>query len=108
MLDRFVRVAALSEVPEGGMLGVVADDVEICLARIDGELFAVGNVCSHFYTWLSEGELLARDREVQCPMHESRFSLLTGEVNEPPAYEPIEVFAVRVEGEDILVGPRQD
>jgi nitrite reductase/ring-hydroxylating ferredoxin subunit len=106
MLDRFVRVASVSEVPQNGMIGVIAGDVEVCLARIDGVFYAVSNVCSHFYTWLSEGELLAADCAVQCPMHESRFSLLTGAALELPAEQPVEVFAVRVEGEEVLVGPR--
>ncbi len=108
MLDRFVRVASVAEVPEGGMIGVVAGDVEVCLARIDGAFHAVSNVCTHFYTWLSQGELLTAERQVQCPVHESRFSLLTGAVLEPPADQPIDVFAVRIEGDDVLVGPRLD
>ena len=107
MLTEFVKVATVSDVPEGEMIGVTAGDVEICLAQVDGELYAINNICSHFYTWLSSGELFADVCEVQCPLHDSRFSFKTGEPHQAPADKPVDVFSVRVEGDDILVGPKE-
>ena len=43
--------------------------------------------------------------EVECPLHEGRFDLRTGQDTNPPADEPVAAFAVRVEGDDVLVGP---
>ena len=105
MLNDFVRVAGVDEVPEGSMLGVEAEGEDICIARIGGELYAINNICTHMYTWLDSGELFAATREVQCPLHESRFSFETGLPTTPPAETPVQTYAVRVEGDDILIGP---
>ncbi|NIS29925.1 MAG: Rieske 2Fe-2S domain-containing protein, partial [Actinobacteria bacterium] len=67
---------------------------------------AVGDECTHEYASLSEGEL--QENVVECPLHSSQFDVTTGEVQFPPADEDLPVYAVRVEGDDILVGPRQN
>jgi nitrite reductase/ring-hydroxylating ferredoxin subunit len=105
MLNEFVRVASVDEVPEGKMLGIAAEGEDVCIARIDGIYYAIDNICTHMYTWLDSGELFPDSREVQCPLHESRFSFETGEPTTPPAESPVQRYAVRVEGNDILVGP---
>src|SRR5690606_41747545 len=50
------------------------------------------------YTWLSSGELFPEKLEVQCPLHDSKFSFETGDPHQPPADKPVEVYAVKVEG----------
>ena len=106
MLEDFVKVATVADLADGEMIAVAAGAEKILLARAKGEYFAIGNVCSHFHAYLSEGELFPEECEVQCPMHEARFSLRTGEAMEPPAEEPVETYAVKLEGDDILVGPQ--
>ena len=105
MITNFVKAATVDEVPEGTMLGVEVDGEELCLARIGGVYYAINNICSHMYTWLDSGDLFAETREVQCPLHDSRFSFETGLPTTPPAELPVKTYAVRVQGEDILVGP---
>lgn len=105
-MDSFIKVATVGDVPEGGMIGVSAGDAEVLLARIDDKYYAINNICSHFHTQLSNGELHAARLEVQCPLHDSCFSLVSGEPIEPPAEDPVETYEVRVEGRDILVGPK--
>jgi glycine betaine catabolism B len=46
--------------------------------------------------------------EVECPWHQSRFDMRTGEVIEPPASEPELAYEVKVEGNNILVRKRSD
>jgi nitrite reductase/ring-hydroxylating ferredoxin subunit len=77
----------------------------VLLALIGGEYFAIGNRCTHFAACLSDGYLEAKDREVQCPMHDSRFSLISWEPNSPPATDAVPTFAVKVVGNEIHVGP---
>ncbi len=103
MLNEFTRVAAVDDVPDGEMLGVVAGGIEICLAHIAGSFYAIGDICTHFYTLLSTGELHVDVCEVECPLHDSRFNLATGEPSHLPADKPADVYEVRVEGNDILV-----
>lgn len=108
MLDRFAKVASVNDIEDGQMLEVQAADEEICLVRIGNEYYAISNICTHFYALLSGGCLYPDRREVQCPLHDSRFNLATGEPTGPPATKPVKTYAVKVEGSDIFVGPRED
>ncbi len=102
-MDDFVSVAKTSDLSEGEVMLVEAGDERIALSRIDGSFYAIGEVCPHAEGPLSEG--IVDDEEVECPWHGSRFNLKTGEVTSPPAGEPVARYAVRLQGDDVLVGP---
>jgi nitrite reductase/ring-hydroxylating ferredoxin subunit len=103
-MSMFVKVAKTHELAEGGMVAVLVGDTEILLARVQGQYYAISNVCSHAYAWLHQGDLRPATWEVQCPLHQGRFDLRTGHPTAWPSSEPVQVYTVRVEGEDILVG----
>ena len=103
MLSEFVKVAKVGDLAEGEMMLVTPNGEEVLLARINGDYFAIDNWCSHTGGMLDQGELLGY--EVECPIHEGRFDLRTGEATQYPAEEPQMPYAVRVEGDDILLGP---
>jgi anthranilate 1,2-dioxygenase ferredoxin component len=102
--ERFVRVAALGDVPDGSLESVDVEGDDVLLARVGDSVFALDNVCSHAEGWLDMGELHQETCEVQCPLHEGRFDLRTGAPTHEPCVEPVRSYPVRVEGEDILVG----
>ncbi len=102
-MDDFVSVAKTSDLSEGEVMLVEIGDERIALSRIDGSFYAIGEVCPHAEGPLSEG--IVDDEEVECPWHGSRFNLKTGEVTSPPAGEPVARYAVRLDGDDVLVGP---
>ena len=62
------------------------------LVRIGDDVYAIGDTCSHANVSLSEGEVLADDREIECWKHGSTFSLLTGEPQTLPATQPVPVY----------------
>jgi 3-phenylpropionate/trans-cinnamate dioxygenase ferredoxin subunit len=97
----FVKVAKLSEVPPGRVKVVEVGDEDVALCNVDGEIYAVANVCTHDDGPLGEGYLLGD--EIECPRHGARFCVRTGEVKSLPAIIPIPTFEVRIEGDDILV-----
>jgi nitrite reductase/ring-hydroxylating ferredoxin subunit len=105
MLTDFVKVCTTSQVPEGEMLGVTAAGEDILLVRTGGRLYAISNLCSHAGAWLELGQLLPASCEVECPVHEGRFDLRTGAPTRGPADEAVRAYAVRVDGDDVLVGP---
>lgn len=76
-------------------------DEEVALCNVDGQIFAIANVCTHDGGPLGEG--LLHGDEIECPRHGARFSVRTGEVRSLPAIIPVPTFAVQVEGDDILV-----
>ena len=101
----FERVCARSAVPADGALRVELPDVDIAVVDFEGELFAIEDVCSHAEVALSEGEVEEFDGAptIECALHGSCFDLRTGEPTNLPATEPVPVYPVRVEGDDVYV-----
>lgn len=90
----WVVVAPVAELAPGSRRVVDVDDVMIAVFNLGGEFFAIEDVCTHDGGELASGDL---DGEaIVCPRHGARFCIRTGEVLEPPAYEPVDTFPVRV------------
>ena len=106
MLSEFVKVATVGEVPDDSMIGVTAGGEEIVLVKIGDDYFALDDWCTHAGGMLHEGALYPDAFEVECPIHEGMYDVRTGEVTMPPTEQDVATYAVRVEGDDILVGPR--
>jgi 3-phenylpropionate/trans-cinnamate dioxygenase ferredoxin subunit len=70
----------------------------IALVRIGDDFYAVGDRCSHADYSLSEGEIWADEKEIECWKHGSTFSLETGEPQSLPATRPVPVYKVDLEG----------
>ncbi|MBI4299282.1 MAG: non-heme iron oxygenase ferredoxin subunit [Chloroflexi bacterium] len=102
-MEAFVKVAKVSDLSPGQMMLVQVGDERILLSNLEGQFYAIGEECTHAYGPLSEGELY-RDT-VECPFHGSQFNLKSGEVIRGPAEEPLLSYSVRLEGDDILIGP---
>jgi nitrite reductase/ring-hydroxylating ferredoxin subunit len=104
MPEDFVTVAKAGQLPPGRMMLVELGRFErILLVNVNGSYHAVDELCPHSGAALSEGDLYGE--VVECPLHSSMFRVRTGEVLTPPASENLTVYRVRVEGDDILVGP---
>ena len=103
MSGEFKRVASLSEIPDDGVIGVEVDGEPVAVARTGGEVFALRDVCSHAEVPLSEGEIY--DHTVECWLHGSCFDLRTGQPSSPPASEPVDTYAVTIDGDDVYVDP---
>ena len=75
------------------------------LSRIAGEVYAIEDLCSHAEVPLSEGDVeeFKGAPTIECWLHGSCFDLRTGEPTNLPATEPVSVYPVRVEGEDVYV-----
>ena len=96
-----MRACALNDIPEEGAHRVVLDGVQLCLARSQGEVFAISDICSHADVSLSEGDV--EDGTIECWLHGSRFDLRTGKPTGLPATKPVATYSVTVEGDDVLV-----
>ena len=95
-------MASVEDVPEESLKRVEAEGVPICLAHADdGNLYAIGDVCTHEEFSLSDGELW--DLSVECPQHGSRFDLRDGHVTGLPAVIPAQTYPVTIEGDDVYV-----
>lgn len=95
----WLRVCARSELLPGEHRVVWDGDVAIAVFNIDGDLYAVEDVCTHDGGDLATGELHGYD--IECPRHGARFDVRTGAVLCPPAYEPIAKFPVKIEDDAV-------
>ena len=82
-------------------LGVEVAGKRIALFRIEDEVHALDDICSHEFSLLSEGEVW--DEEVYCEKHGSRFDIRTGAVRSLPAFKPVNTHTVKVEDGIIYV-----
>lgn len=93
--------ARADEVVEGEVIGVVVDGEPIALYKVAGQYYATGNVCTHEYALLSDGYV--EGDCIECPLHQARFQIATGEVRAAPASEPIKSYPVKLDGDQVLV-----
>ena len=94
------RAGDMADVP---LRSVTIGDRQILLARVGGELFAAGNLCTHKGCRLSGGRI--EGGTILCPCHKLGFDLRTGKVVAGKEAEagPLPVFSVSVEGDEIFV-----
>jgi 3-phenylpropionate/trans-cinnamate dioxygenase ferredoxin subunit len=99
---RWVEVAAADEIAEGEAKTYDVEGERIAIARAEGRLFAVQNVCSHDDGPLGDGAVDGYC--IVCPRHGAKFDVRTGEALTMPAVSPIESFPVKEEAGKILLG----
>lgn len=89
----FTPVLASTDLTDGQMRKVKAQGMPILVARVNGQVYAIGDTCTHWGCSLAEGEL--EDAAVKCHCHGSVFALRDGAVQEGPASESEPFFDVR-------------
>jgi 3-phenylpropionate/trans-cinnamate dioxygenase ferredoxin component len=95
-------VGALADFEEDRPEAVDVDGTPVAVVRTAaGAVHAIHDVCSHANVALSEGEVA--DGEIECWLHGSTFSLTTGKPTCLPAVEPVPVYPVKIEGDDVYV-----
>ncbi len=97
----FKKLAKIDEIQEGKVLSVETRYVRVGLTKLNGEILAFEDVCSHDGEIISEGEI--ENGCIVCPRHLAKFDLKTGKALCMPATEPIATFEVRTNGEDVEV-----
>ncbi len=101
-----IKVGSLADFAHGTATKVDAAGTAVAVVNIDGSLYAIADRCSHANISLSEGEVHCGTKELECWKHGSAFSLVTGEPNTLPATQPVTVYDVTVEGDDVYVTPK--
>lgn len=103
-MNVWVNVAPINKLPAGTCRTVEVDGIDIAVFNVDGEYYAIEDVCTHDGGVLTGGSV--KGDEIMCPRHGARFSIKTGAALSPPAYESVATFPVRVE--DGMVQVRDD
>lgn len=94
-------ICATTQVREDYPYGGKVDGKDIGVFLVDGEYFAIENICPHAYALLSQG--FVEDGKVECPLHEAMFDLRSGRCLREPGGRDLRTYPVRIEGGDVWV-----
>ena len=98
------RVCAVDELEPNAARKIVLDGKAIAVVKDSaGEIFAIGDVCTHGDISLSEG--FVEGQTLECWAHGSKFDLCTGKPLNLPAYEPVPVYSVTITDGDVFIDP---
>jgi glycine betaine catabolism B len=96
-----VKVASVNDVKPNSMKRVTVNDQKILLANVNGNYYAIGDVCMHRGCQLSKGEL--EGETVICPCHGSTYDLKSGNFLKGPTKKGEPKYDLKVENGDITI-----
>jgi 3-phenylpropionate/trans-cinnamate dioxygenase ferredoxin subunit len=100
-MSGFVKAASVGDIPPGTVGYAEVDGVRLAICNADGQFYAIDDVCTHDGGPLDQGSL--QGFNIECPRHGAKFDVRTGKVTALPAIIPIGTYAVKVEGDAVLV-----
>ena len=103
---QWISVCTTDELENNQHLVVELDDTDVIVFRLDDKFYAIEDICSHDGGKISGG--MCENGEIICPRHGARFCIKTGAVKSPPAYEGVECYAVRIEGNTLQIQHPRD
>ena len=102
-MGTLTTVCQRDDVAPGSAKRFDVNGYRLAVVRIGDDFYVLGDECSHADYSLSEGDVWEDECEIECPKHGSTFDLRTGEPQTLPATQPVPVFDVQVEGDDVKV-----
>lgn len=101
-MAEWVTVGKADDIAEGEASPFDVNGVQIAVSRVEGQLHAFSDICTHRQCNLSLGGEVD-GTTIECECHGSVFDMVTGAVEEGPAEEPIAIYPVSDEGGDLRV-----
>jgi nitrite reductase/ring-hydroxylating ferredoxin subunit len=101
-MPNYTNVGKVADFPEDQIKAVEVGQDKVAVVYSGGKYHAFSNLCTHLSIPLSTG--VVHGQSVVCVFHNSYFNMNTGAIEHGPAYDPLTVYDVQVEGEDVLVG----
>ena len=101
ILSEWIKAGNLEQVKEGQLFGFTHGDKKILLANLKGKIHATDLICTHANADLSTGFL--SEEGVRCPLHLSVFNLENGEPQNLPAENPLKVYNVKIDDNEVYV-----
>jgi len=93
---KWIDAGPTENLRDGDAISIPVGRRMIAVVRSGESYFAIEDICTHDGAQLTGGAV--EGNEITCPRHGARFCLRTGEALSPPAYEPVRVFATKIEG----------
>lgn len=99
-------VAKTSDLAPGELMYVEVGDDPVVLINVEGDFYALCDICTHQDASLSDGEVIGD--EIECPLHGGAFEIRTGLPANFPVVVPVETYEVRTDGDSVLVARREE
>jgi 3-phenylpropionate/trans-cinnamate dioxygenase ferredoxin subunit len=100
MEDGYKKVCNISDLKENHGKRFIVEDSEIAVFKIEGKIFAIGNVCPHQHTALLYDGFV-ENGFVVCPAHGWMFDLRTGK--QPSGSRGVDSYPVIIENDEVYV-----
>ena len=100
-MSNWIETTDIASIPEGDVIAVAVGGAEVALYQVNGEIFATDNICSHGHARLCEGFL--DGYEIECPLHQGKFDVRSGQPTCAPVSEPIKTYPLKIEGGKVWV-----
>ncbi len=97
----WIDVAGAEQVAQAGMLEVEARGAAILLYAVTGSIYATAAICPHHAAWFSQGGMSGE--YVDCPRHQGRFHIPTGQQVRGPECPPLRTYQVQLTGGRVFV-----
>lgn len=102
--QKWYEVARTSDLGPNEIMYVEVGNDPVVLCNLDGDFFALNDICTHQDASLSDGEIIGD--ELECPLHGGAFDIRTGMPASFPVVVPVETYDIRVEGDVIYVAKK--
>lgn len=93
--------AAIADVPEDDVVGLIVAGRDVALYNVGGEIYATDNLCTHGHARLCEGFL--DGHEIECPLHQGKFDVRTGQPSCAPVTDAIRSYPVKIDGDRVFL-----
>ena len=101
MSQQWIPIARADDVPEGGTFQTFCGVNTVCLYRLQGEIYATQDTCTHGEASLAEGYVDGDN--IECPFHQGLFDIRSGKAVGAPCTVDLKVYEVRQEGGEVLI-----
>ena len=91
----WIDAAPEADLWDGAGTGVLVQGRDIAIFRVGDALYATDNLCTHGHARLCDG--FVEGHEIECPLHQGRFDLRSGQATCAPAVEAVKTYPVRVD-----------
>ena len=94
--QQWVDAMAADALPDDDVVGVAVDGRDIAIYTVAGDVYATDNICTHGQARLCDGFL--DGHEIECPLHQGRFDVRSGQPLCDPVTEPVRSYPVKIDG----------
>ena len=101
MPHTWIKACAATDIDEEDLIRFDHKEQTFCIYNTPKGFFATDGMCTHEDEHLEFG--MVTDTVVECPLHQGRFDIISGEALTAPVCVDLKTYPVKVEGNNIFI-----